>query len=75
MQQTKGDEERQYKETVEKIANNIANLARAVNSLLRGPLKKRALVVLLASSSGISQASVEAVLKALAEMQNDWLNS
>lgn len=67
-------EQKQYRETVERIAGNIAALAKAVQSLLKGPLKKRALVILLASSSGQSQKSVEDVLKALEELDNTWLN-
>lgn len=67
-------EQREYRELCERIAGNIASLAKAVNSLLNGPLKKRALVILLASSSGQSQASVESVLKALSELEADWLN-
>lgn len=67
-------EEKQYRETVEQIAGNIATLARAVSSLLNGPLKKRALIVLLAHSSQQTHRAVEAVLKALDEMGNDWLN-
>lgn len=67
-------EQKAYRETVEKIAGNIASLAKAVSSLLNGPLKKRALVILLASSSGQSQRAVEDVLKALEAMEGDWLN-
>ena len=63
-----------YREMVEKIAGNIAALAKAVSSLLNGPLKKRALVILLASSARMSQADVEKVLKALEELEKDWLN-
>ena len=66
--------EKQYRETVEKIAGNIASLAKAVNALLSGSLKRRALVILLASSSGQSQRVVEEVLKALENLQADWLN-
>ncbi len=67
-------EAREYRETVERIAGNIGALAKAVSSLLNGPLKKRALIVLLASSSGQSQKVVESVLKALEDMKGDWLN-
>lgn len=67
-------EQKAYRETVEKIAGNIASLAKAVSALLNGPLKKRALVILLASSSGQSQLAVEAILKALEEMEHTWLN-
>lgn len=59
---------------VEKIAGNITALAKAVGSLLNGPLKKKALVILLASSSGLPQTSVEKVLRALEDLQSDWLN-
>ena len=68
------EKEKEYRETVEKIAGNIANLSRAVASLVAGPLKRRALVVLLASSSGMSQDAVTRVLKALEELEGDWLN-
>ena len=68
------EEQRKYRELVESIAGNIAALAKAVGALLNGPLKKRALVILLASSSGQSQKNVDDVLKALETMQADWLN-
>lgn len=68
------EEQKAYRETVERIAGNIASLAKAVSSLLNGPLKKRALIILLASSSGQSQHAVESVLKALEQMESDWLN-
>ena len=67
-------EQKAYRETVEKIANNIASLADAVSSLLNGPLKRKALVVLLASSARMSQESVNEVLKALESLRGDWLN-
>lgn len=67
-------EEQAYREVVEKIAGNIASLAKAVNSLLKGPLKKRALVILLAQSSGQKQNTVESILKALEDLEADWLN-
>ncbi len=66
-------EEKQYRELVEKIAGNIASLAKAVKSLMNGPLKKRALIVLLASSAKLPQTTVEAVLKALEDLESDWL--
>lgn len=67
-------EQKEYRELVEKIAGNIASLAKAVSSLLNGPLKKKALVVLLASSARLPQTTVEAVLKALEDLEGDWLN-
>lgn len=62
-----------YREAVEKIADHISNLARAVSSLLKGPLNRRALIILLASSSGEPQVKVESVLKALETLEKDWL--
>ena len=71
--QAETEEQRRNRETVESIARNIAALARAVGALLDGPLKKRALLVMLASSSGQSQNTVDQVLNALASMEKDWL--
>lgn len=62
------------REMIEKIAGNIASLAKSVTTLLNGPLKKRALVILLANSSGMAQSHVEQVLKALENLETDWLN-
>ena len=66
-------QQKAYRETVETIATNIGNLADAVSSL-NGPLKRKALVVLLASSARMSQATVAEVLKALEGLRGDWLN-
>ncbi len=68
------EEQKRNRETVESIARNIASLARSVQSLLNGPLKRRALVILLASSSGESQRVVESILAALNNLEADWLN-
>lgn len=67
-------EQKAYREIVEGIAGNIARLAQAVKSLLNGPLKKQALIVLLATSSRLPQNKVEDVLKALENLESDWLN-
>lgn len=72
--QTETPEQKQYREMVERIAGNIESLAKAVSSLLNGPLKRKALVILLAHSAGQTQNSVDAVLKALENMKGDWLN-
>lgn len=66
--------QRQYREAVEKIAGNIAALAKGVSALLDGPLNKKALIILLANSSGQSQKSTEAVIGALQSLEKDWLN-
>lgn len=68
------EEQKRNREIVESIANNIGRLADSVSSLLGGPLKKKALMVLLAQSSGLSQERVGLVLKALEELRKDWLN-
>lgn len=68
------EQEKKYRELVETIAGNIAGLAKAVAALMNGPLKKKALVILLAHSSGQSQNAVESILKALSEMESNWLN-
>ncbi len=74
MAKTETEEQKKYRELVESIAGNIAGLAKAVQALLNGPVKKRALVILLANSSGQSQKAVEEVLKALETLEADWLN-
>lgn len=71
---TETPEQKAYRETVEKIAKNISTLTRAVAALLNGPLKRKAIVTLLASSSGQSKSVVEDVLRALESMEKDWLN-
>ena len=68
------EEEKKYRELIETIAGNISTLARAVAGLLNGPLKKKALIILLAHSSGQTQFSTEKVLNALMDMEKDWLN-
>lgn len=68
------EEEKKAREMVEQIASNIASLATAVKGLLNGPLKRKALVVLLTSSSKLAQWQVEKVLEALESMEGDWLN-
>lgn len=67
-------EARANRELVESIAKNISTLARAVASLINGPLKRKALVVLLSASSQLPQNKVEQVLKALEDLEKDWLN-
>lgn len=68
------EEQKRNREIVESIAGGITSLARAVKSLLNGPLNKNALVILLASSSTLSQEKVKQVLKALEDLEADWLN-
>lgn len=65
--------EDEYKTLVNSIAENIATLADAVNASLGGKLKKKALVVLLANSTKLSQSQITAVLDALSTLKEDWL--
>lgn len=67
-------EQKAYREVVEKIAGNISALAKAVQGLINGPLKRKALIVLLASSARLPQTTVEQVVKALEDLEGDWLN-
>lgn len=73
-QKVETPEEKQYRETIEKIAGNIESLAKAVSLFLNGPLKRKALVILLAHSSGQTQNAIDNILKALENMKSDWLN-
>lgn len=68
------EEQKRNREIVESIAGNIASLAKAVKNLLNGSLNKKALLVLLSSSSCLKQHQVESVLKALENLEADWLN-
>jgi hypothetical protein len=67
-------EDKANRESVERIANNIAALAKSVSQLLSGPLKRKALVILLAHSSGLSQVAIGNVLIALENLKQDWIN-
>lgn len=68
------DAEKKMREMVEEIAGNIGRLADAVGSLINGPLNKKALIILLASSSRVPQNAVKDVLEALQNLRKDWLN-
>lgn len=66
-------EQKQYREMVEKIAGNIAALSKAVVTMLNGSLNRKAIVRLLAASSGESLVTVEVVIKSLEDLEKDWL--
>lgn len=65
-------EQQQARETIEAIAQNISALASSVQKLLDGKLKRKALVLLLAHSSGVPQYQVDNLLTALANLEKDW---
>ena len=68
------EEQKLHREIIEKIAGNISSLAKSVSSLLNGPLNRKALIILLAHSSSNTQRAVEEILKALENLEKDWLN-
>ncbi len=68
------EEQKKAKETIKVIAENISSLADAVTDLINGPLKKKTLVTLLASSAGLSKSDTERVLDSLVNLEKDWLN-
>lgn len=68
-------EEKAKREQIETIAKNIKELTRSVQALLNGELSRKAIVVLLANSSGYTQTVVNSVLVALENLERDWLNS
>ena len=67
------EEEIAAREMTEEIASNLSKLADSVGALLEGRLNKRAIVLLLAASSRLSQAVVEQVLKAIVDLEKDYL--
>lgn len=64
----------QEKKVIEDIADTIEKLADSVNDLLKGRLNKKALLILLAASSGMSRGTVEQVLEALKNLKTDYLS-
>jgi len=68
------EEQKKQRETVETIAKNIASLAKSVHALLNGQLNRKALLILLASSSGQSKSIVSDVLDALENLEKEWIN-
>ena len=63
-------EEKEYREMVETIASNIAQLSRQTSALLTGRLKEKTLLILLANMTGQSQSTIKSVLDALVNMEN-----
>lgn len=68
------EDQRKAREAVESIATNIMSLAQAVERLINGPLKRKALIALLASSAQLPKDTVDRVLKAFETLESDWLN-
>lgn len=71
--QQETDEQRQQREDIELIAQNIQKISEAVASLFAGSLNKKALLVLLAHSSGYPQYQIEAILNSASELGKTYL--
>jgi hypothetical protein len=70
---TETPEEKKERETAENIAESLEKLSRSVEALLKGPLNRKALHILLAAASGMSRSEVERVLTALENLRKDYL--
>ncbi len=68
------EEEKLAKATVDTIATEIAKLSRQVTALVGGRLNRKAIVVLLTASSGLSQSYVNMVLDAIMGLEDKYLN-
>lgn len=66
-------EEKQNREMVETIAENIAALSKSVRTLLDGRLKHKTLFVLLAHSTQLPQSTVAKVIESLAGLEKELL--
>lgn len=71
--QPETEEQRKSRELVENIANNISALTKGVQGLLNGPLNKKALIVLIAASSGQPMNRVTEIISAMENLEKDWL--
>ncbi len=67
------EEEKKARETVEEIARNIAMLSRQVTALLNGRLNRKAVLILLANTSGYPQTVVNQILTAIEELETKFL--
>lgn len=72
--QPETEEQKRNRELVEAIAGNLSTLAKGVRALINGPLNKKALIVLLAQSSGQPQNRVTEILSAIENLEANWLN-
>ena len=70
----KTPEQEQQEQMVKEIANNISSLAKSVQTLLGGKLKRKAIIILLAQSAGMYQNEVDRVLVALENLEKNFTN-
>jgi len=67
------EEQKKARENIEIIAKNISDLSKSVQIVLGGKLKRKAIVLLLAHSSGLPQYQVDNMLTALENLEKDWI--
>ena len=68
-QLSEAEREAQEKQT---LAENIASISKAMESLLDSGLNEKAIVVLLKHRTGLTQASIRAVLDGLEDLEEDY---
>ena len=66
-------EETDYEKMVEDIAVNIEKLSKQVTKLLNGRLNRKAIVILLAYTSGLGQGVINQVLHAIEDLEGKTL--
>ncbi len=71
--QNETEEEKKSREMVEEIASNIAMLSRQVTALLTGRLNRKAILILLANSTRMTQGQVDTVLDAISNLEKTYL--
>lgn len=68
-------EEKDQKQMVADIAENIKKISDSVAQLLDGPLEEKTIFVLLAHSTKLPQSTIKEVLYAAYNMDKDYLKS
>lgn len=58
---------------VNQIADGVILVSRAVKQLEAGKLNEKAILVLMASSTGLSQTMIKKVLNGLSELENTYV--
>lgn len=59
----------------EVLAKAIVQLDEAAQQMQRGPLKRKAIVVLLNDMSGVSRSKIEVILNCLTELRATYVKS
>ncbi|HLL29028.1 MAG TPA: hypothetical protein VKT73_15430 [Xanthobacteraceae bacterium] len=61
-----------FEESDQILAESITKISEGVTRLLNGGLKKRAIVVLLKDSTGVSMAQIEKVIAGLENLKQEF---